>query len=75
MIEITLITYAVCCLVGLAFSLAGMYASSEDRRLNKRDFYATLFFTFSGFIGTVVILVLAIKFAFETRKLKLDKGW
>ncbi len=60
MINIILIIYLGCCVVGLTFALCGMKFSSESRKLDRNDLFAAIFFTCSGFFGTAVILYLLI---------------
>ncbi len=74
MITTIIIIYIVCCVIGLTFSICGMSWTSERRPLDRKDLFAAIFFTCSGFIGTGVLLYLMIPELIKQWKIaKLEK--
>ena len=62
-------TWIFCSIIGFVFSCLGMLSAKENRKLNKRDLIATIFFTVSGPIGTIIIISLTIKYFIHGRRL------
>lgn len=67
-------SYIMCCIFGLIFSLMGMKFRSVRRPLCKYDLYATIFFTITGFFGTIVIVYFLMQHLQEERKINEQKG-
>ncbi len=73
-LDYILAVYAACCIIGFGFSIIGMKSASETRELNRSDVYASIFFTISGFFGTIVILCLLIPVIYRiVRANRLEK--